>query len=107
MEAIMLGAAIGAGAMLVLRHGREGTKKLLGWTARQAGWISERVNASVDGARRVVREQYQKGRDETLERIAEMPPLSARNGNGKSMPPPATAQGSTATTNGKHPDQLS
>ena len=80
MEAIALGAAIGAGAMVLLRHGRAGTKKLLGWTAHQAGWVTERVNAAVDGAKRVARDEYQRGRETNLERIAEMPPLSARNG---------------------------
>ena len=64
MEAIALGIAIGAGAMFAIRHGRTGAKKVVGWTARQAGWITERVRSSVNGAKAVVREQYQRGHEQ-------------------------------------------
>jgi hypothetical protein len=102
MEAIAIGIAIGAGAMLAIRHGKAGTKKVLGFAAKQAGFIAARVNSAVDSAKSVVREQYKRGREANLERIEEMPPLSTRI-NGKSIPPPPQATGTNG--NGAHTAQ--
>jgi hypothetical protein len=86
MDAILLGVAIGAGAVLVLKRSKLAVRGALGWTARTAGKISGQVVASIDATKRHVRDQYSKGRDASLERMNEIAPTSTRP-NGKSMPP--------------------
>ena len=98
MEAIALGIAIGAGAVLALRNGRERAKKAVGWAARQAGWISGQVNVAVENAKRVAREEFSRGRDENLARIAEMPPLSVRPQTPQAHSSPPHANGTHGTT---------
>jgi hypothetical protein len=95
MEAIALGIAIGAGAVLALRNGRKSARLVVGWAARQAGWVSGQVNRAVESTRRVTREEYTRGREENLAKIAEMPPLSVR-----SVPPPPPPQVHANGTNG-------
>jgi hypothetical protein len=75
MEAIALGIAIGAGAVLALRNGRANAKKVVGWASRQAGWISGQVNRAVESTRRVSREEYTRGREENLAKTADMPEI--------------------------------
>jgi hypothetical protein len=101
MEAILLGIAIGAGAVLALKNGRERGKKLVGWAARHAGTVSGQVNAAVEAARRVAREQYAKGREDNLAKIAEMPPLSTRP-----APAPAQPNGVAGVGRDPHPSAL-
>jgi hypothetical protein len=100
MEAIALGIAIGAGAVLALKNGRARAKLVVGWASRQAGWISGQVNTAIEATRRVARDEYSRGREENLAKIAEMPPLSVR----ASVPPdtsaPAVQAHGTNGTNG-------
>jgi hypothetical protein len=101
MEAITLGIAIGAGAVLVLQRSRTGLRKVLGWSARQSGWVSAQVAAAVDGAKRVLRDEYQRGREQTLSEMREMAPPSSRNGGApKSIPPPLVPPSAGAHKNG-------
>jgi hypothetical protein len=79
MEAIALGIAIGAGVVLAIKHGKAGAKRAIGWTARQAGWVSGQVDAAVKQTRRAVREQYERGREENLKKAVDIPPPSSRS----------------------------
>jgi hypothetical protein len=98
MEAIALGIAIGAGAVLALKNGRERAKKAVGWAARHAGWISGQVNVAVENAKRVAREEFSRGRDENLAKIAEMAPLSVRPQAQNQAHNGASANGTNGTT---------
>jgi hypothetical protein len=86
MEAILLGVAIGAGAVLVLKRSKLAVRGALGWTARTAGKLTGQVAQAIDASKRHVRDEYARGREANLERMNEIPPTSTRP-NGKSIPP--------------------
>jgi hypothetical protein len=65
MEVIM-GLALGAGALLLVKKGRPMVRAAVGWTARKSGWIASRVKASVDDAKAMARDEYARGRAEAL-----------------------------------------
>ena len=91
MEAILLGVAIGAGAVAVLKRSRTSLKAALGWSARTAGWVSGQAASAIESTKELVRAQYQRGREENLERLSETPPTSTRPNGSKSIPPPPPA----------------
>lgn len=103
MEAITLGIAIGVGATLALKRGRVVARSLVGWSARQAGWIASRVSAAVEDARATTRREYERGRNENLEQMTELPPPSTKapEARGKSVPPPIVVT-PTAHGGGSH-----
>jgi len=97
MEAILLGFALGAGTVYVVRRSRAQLKAAAGWTVRQVGWVSGQVTNAVDQARRTVREHYQRGREENLAKFTELPPPSSAEPNGKSAASAGASNGTTAS----------
>jgi hypothetical protein len=65
MEVVM-GLALGAGALLFVKKARPMIRRAVGWTARKSGWIASRVKASVDDAKAVARDEFARGRAEAL-----------------------------------------
>jgi hypothetical protein len=63
MEVVM-GLALGAGALLLVKRGRPMFRAAVGWTARKSGWIASRVQESIKSTRAVAREEYERGRAE-------------------------------------------
>ena len=51
MEPITFGIVIGVGVAVALVRGREGVRKAVGWSARQAGWASSRARPATSEAR--------------------------------------------------------
>jgi len=97
MEAITLGFALGVGAAFAFKRGRAAIRATIGWSARQAGWVSSRVSAAIEDARGTARREYQRGREANLEVMTELPPPSVREREApKSVPPPVV----THTKNG-------
>ena len=97
MEAIILGAALGAGVVWAARHGRKALRQAVGWTAETTGFITGQVRTALEDARKVARERYELGRADTGARTELGPPSSRANGhahaaahdgppNGKSHP---------------------
>jgi hypothetical protein len=64
MEVVLLGLALGAGALFFAKRGRPVAKAAVGWTARKTGFIASRVQASIDRTKAVAREEYERGRAE-------------------------------------------
>jgi hypothetical protein len=62
MDVLAAGFVLGVGATWLARRRRLQLRGAVGWTARQAGLISGQVSARVAEARRIAREQYEKGR---------------------------------------------
>lgn len=96
MEAITVGFALGVGTALLFKRGRAGLRASVGWSARQIGSVSSRVAAAIEDARSTARREYQRGREESLETMTELPPPSARGADearaaSKSIPPPPGA----------------
>ncbi len=91
MEAITVGFALGVGAALLFKRGRAGLRATVGWSARQIGSMSSRVAATIDDARTTARREYQRGREESLDTMTELPPPSVRPDEArpasKSIPP--------------------
>ena len=65
MEPLLLGIALGAGALLVAKRGRGAIQNAVGWTARKGGWLAGRVRTSLDETRTVARAQFERGRVES------------------------------------------
>jgi hypothetical protein len=87
MEPVLLGMALGAGAIYLAKRGRKVTHSAVGWTARKTGWIAGRVRSSLDEARAVARAQYERGRQEA----STTPAISAPSkGNGSANTSSAT-----------------
>jgi hypothetical protein len=61
MEVVM-GLALGAGALLLAKRGRPAVRKAVGWAARKTGWIAGRVRTSIDEAKTMAREEFERGR---------------------------------------------
>ena len=91
MEPLLLGIALGAGALFVAKRGRGAVKSAVGWTARQSGWLAGRVRTSLDETRTVARAQFERGRVESAggARIASAP---------ASAPSPAPSPSSLSET---------
>ena len=70
MEPVLLGLALGAGALYVAKRGRGAMQSAVGWTARKSGWLASRVRSSLDETRAVAREQYERGRKEASSKPA-------------------------------------
>lgn len=96
MEAVILGIALGAGAVWAARHGRKALRQAVGWTAETTGFITGQVRTALEEARKVAHERYELGRKDPGPRTELGPPSSRANGsspgsaNGKShsAPPP-------------------
>jgi hypothetical protein len=97
MEAITLGFALGAGAVLLARNGRKRAKVAIGWAARQAGWIAGRIRSDISAAKNHARDEFERERAANpapavdvvvpSERVAH----AERNGNGARPPAPPLA----------------
>lgn len=81
MEPVLLGLALGAGALYVVKRGRGAMQKAVGWTARRTGWIASRVRSSLDETKAVAREQYERGRLEASANPV-IAPASSTKGDG-------------------------
>jgi len=62
MEAITLGFALGAGAVLLARNGRARAKVAIGWVARQSGWLVGRVRSDIAAAKNLARQEFERER---------------------------------------------
>jgi hypothetical protein len=62
MEAITVGIAIGATAVVLAKNGRARAKAAIGWAARHAGWLAARVRSDIAAANRVAREEFEHAR---------------------------------------------
>jgi hypothetical protein len=62
MDVLVTGFVLGVGATWLARRRSLKIRGAVAWTARQAGLISGQVSARLAEARRVGREQYEKGR---------------------------------------------
>jgi hypothetical protein len=62
METVILAIVLGTGAFYVAKRGRGATESVVGWTARQMGWLSSQVRMSLDETRTLARAQYERGR---------------------------------------------
>jgi hypothetical protein len=80
MEPVLLGLALGAGAVYLAKRGRGAMHSALGWTARKTGWVAGRVRSSLDEARTVARAQYEQGRLEASATPVISPPSPKENG---------------------------
>jgi hypothetical protein len=72
MEATFIAFALGAGTVLVVKHGkrtRRTVARAIGWAAEQAGFVSGRVAEGIAEARRIARERYRHGREANAERL--------------------------------------
>jgi hypothetical protein len=85
MEAVVLAFALGAGAVVAVKHGRQALRRAVGWTAEKTGFISGRVRDTLEEARREARERYAVGRDD--DGRTELPPPSSRAPEAQSQPP--------------------
>lgn len=62
MEAITVGIAIGATAVVLAKNGRARAKAAIGWAARQTGWLVARVRSDIAATQRVAREEFERAR---------------------------------------------
>lgn len=90
MEPITFGIVIGVGVTVALVRGREGVRKAVGWSARQAGWASSRVAAAIAETRSTARDEYQRGRgiadERELKSTGEAPAEATKPQNGTARP---------------------
>jgi hypothetical protein len=99
MEPVLVGLALGGGALYLVKRGRGVVHATVGWTARKTGWLASRVRLSIDETRAVAREQYERGRREAAVGV---PVVVASQGVADPAPPPSDAAraalgGDTAT----------
>ncbi len=88
---VLLGYLLGIGTVAAIARRGDTAKSAIAWAARQAGALSGKVAASLDRTAQVAREEYQRGREEQLERppapglevpvTAPSRPLTHLNGN--------------------------
>jgi hypothetical protein len=88
MEAVLFAFALGAGAVVAVKHGRRALTRAVGWTAEKTGYISGRVKETLAEAKQVARDRYEVGRD--TDGRTELPPPSSR---APQSPPPQPAPG--------------
>jgi hypothetical protein len=93
MEVVM-GLALGAGALLLVKKGRPIVKGAVGWTARKTGWVASRVRASIDRTRQVARAEFERGRAEALAEAERA--NSNGTGNGAARAPVASTTSPTS-----------
>jgi hypothetical protein len=67
---VLMGLALGAGALLFARRGRAVVRSAVGWTARRSGWVATRVQSSIERTRALAREEYERGRRDAIARVA-------------------------------------
>jgi hypothetical protein len=113
MEAVVLAFVLGAGTVVAVRHGRAVARKIVGFTAQNAGRITGQVRDSIEQARRVARAEYERGRDQ-LRLAAEIPPpltngtqrtgangTSGTHGVAHANPPPSVREGTPPPSPGE------
>ena len=86
MEPLLLGIALGAGALYVAKRGRGAVQHAVGWTARKGGWLAGRVRTSLDETRATARAQFERGRIESVAAARAPLPLSETEANGHMAP---------------------
>ena len=94
MEPVLLGIALGAGALYVARQGRGAMHAAVGWTARKSGWLASRVRSTIDETRAVARAQYERGRNEAIAKPlpTSAVPIALSNGDAtRPAPAPSSA----------------
>jgi len=84
MEAVIVAFALGAGAVVAVKHGRRVLRRAVGWTAEKTGYVSGRVQETLAETRRIARERFEAGRE--TDGRTELPPPSSR---APEPPPPA------------------
>jgi hypothetical protein len=65
---VLLAYLLGLGTVAALAKRKDTARDAVAWTARHAGALSGRVAKSLEDAARVARDEYQRGREEQLEK---------------------------------------
>jgi len=87
MEGLIL-IALGAGVVIAVQKGRKPAKKVLGWVARQGGFLAGRVKTDIERAKKFTRDEFSRAREANPPSApdvvvpSERVPEQTKNGNG-------------------------